>query len=130
LVPPTEEARERREEIMGGERQRSNVFSRHETKYIKLNAILLALLTVDIKLTKHLLSFLYLQILFSLYSLYSVSPTTSPCLPPTPQTHTAKPDGCTPADRRKALYQKFYRQVQDEKKPADCVVLSVTNRCL
>ncbi|TDH09167.1 hypothetical protein EPR50_G00083990 [Perca flavescens] len=42
----------------------------------------------------------------------------------------AKPDGCTPADRRKALYQKFYRQVQDEKKPADCVVLSVTNRCL
>ncbi|XP_029290323.1 nuclear receptor coactivator 5 isoform X2 [Cottoperca gobio] len=42
----------------------------------------------------------------------------------------AKPDGCGPADRRKALYQKFYRQVQEEKKPADCVVLSVTNRCL
>ncbi|XP_034390772.1 nuclear receptor coactivator 5 [Cyclopterus lumpus] len=42
----------------------------------------------------------------------------------------AKPDGCTPADRRKALYQKFYRQVQEERKPPDCVVLSVTNRCL
>lgn len=42
----------------------------------------------------------------------------------------AKPEGCTPADRRKALYQKFYRQVQEEKKPADCVVLSVTNQCL
>ncbi|XP_037624249.1 nuclear receptor coactivator 5 [Sebastes umbrosus] len=42
----------------------------------------------------------------------------------------AKPDGCTPADRRKALYQKFYRQVQEERKPADCVVLSVANRCL
>ncbi|XP_072291721.1 nuclear receptor coactivator 5 [Eucyclogobius newberryi] len=34
-------------------------------------------------------------------------------------------DGAS-SDRRKALYQKFYRQVQ-EKKPADCVVLSVTN---
>ncbi|KAK7891927.1 hypothetical protein WMY93_023890 [Mugilogobius chulae] len=33
----------------------------------------------------------------------------------------------TPSERRKALYQKFYKQVQDEKKPADCVVLSVTN---
>lgn len=42
----------------------------------------------------------------------------------------AKPEGCTPADRRKALYQKFYRQVQEERKPADCVVLSVTNQCL
>ncbi|XP_040017511.2 uncharacterized protein LOC120808585 [Gasterosteus aculeatus] len=42
----------------------------------------------------------------------------------------AKPDGCTPADRRKALYQKFYRQVQEERRPADCVVLSVTNQCL
>ncbi|TNN51274.1 Nuclear receptor coactivator 5 [Liparis tanakae] len=42
----------------------------------------------------------------------------------------AKPDGCTPVDRRKALYQKFYRQVQEERKPPDCVVLSVTNRCL
>ncbi|KAM9351948.1 uncharacterized protein ABDE67_006802 [Symphorus nematophorus] len=42
----------------------------------------------------------------------------------------AKPEGCTPADRRKALYQKFYKQVQEEKKPADCVVLSVTNQCL
>ncbi|XP_056273061.1 lysine-specific demethylase 6B isoform X2 [Pseudoliparis swirei] len=42
----------------------------------------------------------------------------------------AKLDGCTPADRRKALYQKFYRQVQEERKLPDCVVLSVTNRCL
>ncbi|KAL3061990.1 hypothetical protein OYC64_010000 [Pagothenia borchgrevinki] len=42
----------------------------------------------------------------------------------------AKADGCTPADRRKALYQKFYRQVQEDKTPADCVVLSVTNRCM
>ncbi|XP_068460136.1 nuclear receptor coactivator 5 [Clinocottus analis] len=42
----------------------------------------------------------------------------------------AKADGCTPADRRKSLYQKFYRQVQEERKPPDCVVLSVTNRCL
>ncbi|KAM7413900.1 hypothetical protein PAMA_018957 [Pampus argenteus] len=41
----------------------------------------------------------------------------------------AKPEG-TPADRRKAMYQKFYRQVQEERKPADCVVLSVTNQCL
>ncbi|XP_076589594.1 uncharacterized protein LOC143322345 [Chaetodon auriga] len=41
-----------------------------------------------------------------------------------------KSEGCTPADRRKALYQKFYRQVQEERKPADCVVLSVTNQCL
>uniref|UniRef100_A0A7N8XAX4 Si:ch211-216l23.2 n=1 Tax=Mastacembelus armatus TaxID=205130 RepID=A0A7N8XAX4_9TELE len=37
-------------------------------------------------------------------------------------------EGITPADRRKALYQKFYRQVQEERKPADCVVLSVTNQ--
>ncbi|KAJ4938167.1 hypothetical protein JOQ06_002793 [Pogonophryne albipinna] len=42
----------------------------------------------------------------------------------------AKADGCTPADRRKALYQKFYRQLQEDKTPADCVVLSVTNRCM
>ncbi|CAN9499474.1 unnamed protein product [Ophioblennius macclurei] len=41
-----------------------------------------------------------------------------------------KSESCTPSDRRKTLYQKFYRQVQDEKKPADCVVLSVTNQCL
>ncbi|XP_053175270.1 nuclear receptor coactivator 5 [Scomber japonicus] len=41
----------------------------------------------------------------------------------------AKQEG-TPADRRKAMYQKFYRQVQEERKPADCVVLSVTNQCL
>ncbi|KAF3689138.1 Nuclear receptor coactivator 5 [Channa argus] len=42
----------------------------------------------------------------------------------------AKQEGGTPADRRKSLYQKFYRQVQEERKPADCVVLSVTNKCL
>uniref|UniRef100_UPI003AAFDDAF nuclear receptor coactivator 5 isoform X1 n=1 Tax=Centroberyx gerrardi TaxID=166262 RepID=UPI003AAFDDAF len=42
----------------------------------------------------------------------------------------AKPEGSSPADRRKALYQKFYRQVQEERKPADCVVLSVTNQCM
>ncbi|XP_029993255.1 uncharacterized protein LOC115421490 isoform X2 [Sphaeramia orbicularis] len=36
----------------------------------------------------------------------------------------------TPADRRKTLYQKFYKQVQEERKPADCVVLSVTNKIL
>ncbi|XP_029952974.1 nuclear receptor coactivator 5 [Salarias fasciatus] len=42
----------------------------------------------------------------------------------------AKSESCTPSDRRKTLYQKFYRQVQEEKKPADCVVLSVTNQCL
>ncbi|XP_071362054.1 nuclear receptor coactivator 5 isoform X2 [Trachinotus anak] len=42
----------------------------------------------------------------------------------------AKPEGATPADRRKTLYQKFYRQVQEERKPPDCVVLSVTNQCL
>ncbi|XP_017294854.1 nuclear receptor coactivator 5 isoform X2 [Kryptolebias marmoratus] len=41
-----------------------------------------------------------------------------------------KPEVVTPADRRKALYQKFYKQVQEEKKSADCVVLSVTNKCL
>uniref|UniRef100_A0A3P9Q1E5 Uncharacterized protein n=1 Tax=Poecilia reticulata TaxID=8081 RepID=A0A3P9Q1E5_POERE len=39
-------------------------------------------------------------------------------------------DVVTPADRRKALYQKFYKQVQEERKPADCVVLSVTNKFL
>nr|XP_046250772.1 nuclear receptor coactivator 5 isoform X2 [Scatophagus argus] len=43
---------------------------------------------------------------------------------------SAKPEGCNPADRRKALYQKFYRQVQEERKPADCVVLSIANQCL
>ncbi|KAF7665386.1 hypothetical protein LDENG_00145600 [Lucifuga dentata] len=42
----------------------------------------------------------------------------------------AKSEGCSPADRRKTLYQKFYRQVQEERKPADCVVLSVSNQCL
>uniref|UniRef100_A0A8C5HWT2 Nuclear receptor coactivator 5-like n=1 Tax=Gouania willdenowi TaxID=441366 RepID=A0A8C5HWT2_GOUWI len=39
-------------------------------------------------------------------------------------------DANTPADRRKALYQKFYRQVQDGKRPPHCVILSVTNQCL
>lgn len=42
----------------------------------------------------------------------------------------AKPEGCLPSDRRKALYQKFYRMVQEERKPADCVVISITNMCL
>ncbi|XP_056138709.1 nuclear receptor coactivator 5 [Lampris incognitus] len=42
----------------------------------------------------------------------------------------AKTEGYSPADRRKSLYQKFYRQVQEEKKPANCVVLSVTNQCM
>lgn len=43
---------------------------------------------------------------------------------------TAKSEGCTPSDRRKSLYQKFYRMVQEERKPADCVVISITNTCL
>lgn len=42
----------------------------------------------------------------------------------------AKSEGGTPADRRKTLYQRFYRQVQEDRKPADCVVLSVTKQCL
>lgn len=46
------------------------------------------------------------------------------------QKPAAKSESCTPADRRKALYQKFYRLVQEERKAADCVVLSVTNQCL
>ncbi|KAM9854740.1 uncharacterized protein ACBR49_003271 [Aulostomus maculatus] len=41
----------------------------------------------------------------------------------------AKPEG-TAADRRKSLYQRFYRQVQEDRKPADCVVISVTKECL
>ncbi|XP_028264441.1 nuclear receptor coactivator 5 [Parambassis ranga] len=41
-----------------------------------------------------------------------------------------KSEVSTPADRRKALYQKFYKQVQDAKRPADCVVLSVAVQCL
>ncbi|XP_054906825.1 nuclear receptor coactivator 5 [Poeciliopsis prolifica] len=41
-----------------------------------------------------------------------------------------KTEVVNPADRRKALYQKFYKQVQEERKPADCVVLSVTNKFL
>ncbi|XP_047236702.1 nuclear receptor coactivator 5 [Girardinichthys multiradiatus] len=41
-----------------------------------------------------------------------------------------KAEVANPADRRKSLYQKFYKQVQDERKPADCVVLSVTNKFL
>uniref|UniRef100_A0A8D3D869 Uncharacterized protein n=1 Tax=Scophthalmus maximus TaxID=52904 RepID=A0A8D3D869_SCOMX len=45
-------------------------------------------------------------------------------------TPSAKQESCTPADRRKVLYQKFYRQVQEERKSPDCVVLSVTNQCL
>uniref|UniRef100_A0A3B4G2U0 Uncharacterized protein n=1 Tax=Pundamilia nyererei TaxID=303518 RepID=A0A3B4G2U0_9CICH len=40
----------------------------------------------------------------------------------------AKPEGGTPADRRKTLYQKFYRQVQEERKPADCVCFSSSQR--
>ncbi|KAM8750671.1 uncharacterized protein AB9X84_012475 [Acanthopagrus schlegelii] len=46
--------------------------------------------------------------------------------PPKP----VKPEGSTPADRRKGLYQKFYRQVQEERKPPDCVVVSVASQCL
>ncbi|KAJ3596252.1 hypothetical protein NHX12_002661 [Muraenolepis orangiensis] len=42
----------------------------------------------------------------------------------------AKPEGHSATDRRKALYQRFYRQVQDEKEPADCVVLSLTKQCM
>lgn len=42
----------------------------------------------------------------------------------------AKPEGCTPSDRRKVLYQRFYRMVQEDRKPADCVVISITNACL
>lgn len=33
-----------------------------------------------------------------------------------------------PADQRKTLYQRFFRQVQEEKRAADCVVLSVSNQ--
>lgn len=43
---------------------------------------------------------------------------------------TAKSEGCTPSDRRKSLYQRFYRMVQEERRPADCVVISITNTCL
>ncbi|XP_068595835.1 nuclear receptor coactivator 5 isoform X2 [Brachionichthys hirsutus] len=43
---------------------------------------------------------------------------------------SVKPEGCTPADRRKALYQRFYRQVQEERRAADCVVISITNQCM
>ncbi|XP_034032866.1 nuclear receptor coactivator 5 [Thalassophryne amazonica] len=42
----------------------------------------------------------------------------------------AKPESSNPSERRKSLYQKFYRQVQEERKPADCVVLSTANQCL
>ncbi|CAL8262509.1 unnamed protein product [Merluccius merluccius] len=42
----------------------------------------------------------------------------------------AKTEGYSPTDRRKAMYQRFYRQVQEEKEPADCVVLSITNQCM
>ncbi|XP_049579919.1 nuclear receptor coactivator 5 isoform X4 [Syngnathus scovelli] len=41
----------------------------------------------------------------------------------------AKPEN-TSADRRKTLYQKFYRQVQDDHTAADCVIISVANQCL
>ncbi|XP_077371977.1 nuclear receptor coactivator 5 isoform X1 [Festucalex cinctus] len=41
----------------------------------------------------------------------------------------AKPDN-TLADRRKILYQKYYRQVQEDQTTADCVIISVTNQCL
>ncbi|XP_051917508.1 nuclear receptor coactivator 5 isoform X1 [Hippocampus zosterae] len=41
----------------------------------------------------------------------------------------AKPEN-TPADRRKTLYQKFYRQVQEDQTAADCVIISVTSQCL
>lgn len=34
----------------------------------------------------------------------------------------------TPSDRRKSLYQKFYKRVQEEWRPSDCVVLSVANK--
>ncbi|XP_061138651.1 nuclear receptor coactivator 5 isoform X1 [Syngnathus typhle] len=43
--------------------------------------------------------------------------------------HNAKPEN-TSADRRKTLYQKFYRQVQDDHTAADCVIISVANQCL
>lgn len=43
---------------------------------------------------------------------------------------TAKPEGSTPADKRKALYQKFYKLVQEERKAADCVIISITNECM
>ncbi|KAM3609267.1 uncharacterized protein V6R79_012041 [Siganus canaliculatus] len=43
---------------------------------------------------------------------------------------SAKVESSTPAERRKVLYQRFYRQVQEDRKPADCVVISITNECL
>lgn len=41
-------------------------------------------------------------------------------------TASSKMEG-TPSDRRKSLYQKFYKRGQEEWKPSDCVVLSVAN---
>ncbi|XP_061630889.1 nuclear receptor coactivator 5 [Phyllopteryx taeniolatus] len=41
----------------------------------------------------------------------------------------AKPE-TAPADRRKTLYQRFYRQVQEDQTAADCVIISMTNQCL
>ncbi|XP_061679447.1 nuclear receptor coactivator 5 [Syngnathoides biaculeatus] len=41
----------------------------------------------------------------------------------------AKPEAAL-ADRRKTLYQKFYRQVQEDQTVADCVIISMTNQCL
>ncbi|XP_061773079.1 nuclear receptor coactivator 5 isoform X4 [Nerophis ophidion] len=46
-----------------------------------------------------------------------------------PNATQAKPDS-TVADRRKVLYQKFYKQVQGERRPPGCVVISVANQCL
>lgn len=39
----------------------------------------------------------------------------------------ASPKVYNAADKRSALYQRFYKQLQ-EKTPADCVVLSVSNQ--
>ncbi|KAM6972962.1 uncharacterized protein FYW47_003049 [Aplochiton taeniatus] len=41
----------------------------------------------------------------------------------------AKSESYKPTDKHQFLYQRFYRQVQEEKKPANCVVLSVSNQC-
>ncbi|XP_061826260.1 uncharacterized protein [Nerophis lumbriciformis] len=46
-----------------------------------------------------------------------------------PNAIQAKPDS-TVADRRKILYQKFYKQLQGERRPPGCVVISVANQCL
>ncbi|XP_057693713.1 nuclear receptor coactivator 5 [Corythoichthys intestinalis] len=41
----------------------------------------------------------------------------------------AKPE-MTPSERRKTLYQNFYKQVQEDRTVADCVIISLTNQCL